>query len=145
MILRIKVDKKQLDEMGKDLVKNFLNTTRNNLIDEFVKPTGRPGNFPLVFHGRLLQSIKIMKTSATLRYRGKYAPYIEYGAHPRFMPPREKIKTWVRVKLGIRGKKVDRVAFFVGRKIKKKGTPRFEPMLHALQKTFDDPKAVKRK
>ena len=143
--IKLYVDKDQIDDMGRDILKNFLNNTRNNLIDEFIQPTGRKGDYSLVYRGRLLQSITISDTLGVLKYKGKHAPYIEFGTNPHALPPKYKIEQWVRLKLGLRGKELERATFMIRRNITKKGTPRFEPMLHALQKTLHDPNGLKQK
>ena len=122
-----------LEEIGEEI--------RNNYQDLLISPDER--GFNRIATGNLLNSVDFLVLRGNQNiyvelHLEDYWKYLEYGTQPHF-PPLDKIKEWISIKpvlpRAINGKlpTQDQLAYLIGRKISKKGTPAYM----YLNKTMD--------
>ena len=88
----------------------------NNLKDEIIKTMQKKGMFNT---GATAASLEV---SGNTLLGNEAIIYLDKGRGPGNFPPVANIRDWVREKLGIKTKQVDRIAYLVGRKIANEGT-----------------------
>lgn len=111
----------ELHRIGNDMERDVVNYIESNRLE--IEGDLKKGiNFQVDYAGG----------SFTLRFGGSaiHTYFVEEGRRAGKFPPVDAMRRWVYRKLNITGKERERVAFLVGRKIKRKGT-KAHRMIHA--------------
>lgn len=140
-------DNEDLRKIAMDIAQYFFSQSQKNLTvpmpwgdDKFSGKGRKPTT--ITDTGELLNSAVPPrwqdKTKIIIEYRNPVADYCEYGTPPRRVPS-DPIRTWVKRKLGIRGKKINSVTWAIIKKIEQEGIPPHpfvRPAIDSTEKKF---------
>ena len=124
----VKVDTKSLEKDLKQFMKAFDVTSREALdavglrtVEDAQRILNSQGTNNT---GQLSQSIKSERIKGGIKVGTNtgYGLYVEFGRPAGKMPPRNVLLRWVQRKLGLSGNEAKSAAFFISKKIGKRGT-----------------------
>lgn len=121
--MKSEINEENIRNLKRAVTVKLLNDIQTEYADEMTHPTDTPYNH--VYTGKTLQSSRLLVEQSILQFYSKAIKFLEYGTASRnVMPPYSAISRWVRLKLGITGKKeLRKTTYALMTAIKNKGTP----------------------
>lgn len=119
----IEADEEDLKEILNEKLNEIANFIFSKSQENLVRPNPKVSKHTISDTGFLLRSGEINLTNPNvkvIKYSAPYAEFVEWGSPPHYISPYTLVG-WVRRKLRVGGKNVNRVCWAISRKIEREG------------------------